>query len=65
MTEGKGGGLNILLHGSPRVGKRTRPVRLNVLSKIVGGVLLTSLAECIAEYTERPLLWLTFSDIGG
>ncbi|KAH8894173.1 P-loop containing nucleoside triphosphate hydrolase protein [Thozetella sp. PMI_491] len=45
LIEGKGEGLNILLHGKPGVGK-------------------TYTAECIAEYTERPLLSLTCSDIG-
>lgn len=64
FVKGKGEGKIFLLHGKPGVGKTytagTRGI-LYIEKRATSAKLKT---ECIAEYTKRPLLSLTISDIG-
>ncbi|KAL3298182.1 P-loop containing nucleoside triphosphate hydrolase protein [Colletotrichum asianum] len=53
FVRGKGNGLIFLLHGKPGVGKTCTAGKLNFIFQ-----------ECIAEFTRRPLMILTTSDIG-
>lgn len=60
---GKGEGLTFLLHGKPGVGK-THTAGTSFYNWKHNGENIHVGAECIAHYTERPLLTLTCSDIG-
>ncbi len=67
FMQGKGDGLVFLLHGKPGVGKTytAGPYQRDVRFSSGHPCLLTEAnKECIAEYTERPLLALTCADIG-
>lgn len=72
FVKGKGNGMIFLLHGRPGVGKTYTAGQFDLLalSLPVPSVFddeifqLTSFSECIAEYTKRPLMTLTSSDIG-
>lgn len=72
FVKGKGHGLIFLLHGKPGVGKTCTAGKLSLLIPRSWRYALfihtdiscvPSLTECIAEYTQRPLMVLTSSDI--
>lgn len=74
FVKGKGNGLIFLLHGKPGVGKTctagkicsgcTCPLTSPELFFMQAYIDLIRMIECIAEYTQRPLMVLTSSDIG-
>jgi hypothetical protein len=63
FIENKGEGKIFLLHGSPGVGK-TFVRTLDLLTIHTFSLTTLQTAECIAEFTGRPLLSLTCGDLG-
>lgn len=63
FIKGKGSGLIFLLHGKPGVGK-TATAGKSVPSRTHKQILIMICSESIAEFTRRPLMSLTTSDIG-
>ncbi|KAM3083554.1 hypothetical protein ACMFMG_004201 [Clarireedia jacksonii] len=61
FVQGKGEGQIFLLHGGPGVGKTCTAGKLK---KQQCNTPINHFLECVADYTRRPLLSLTCSDIG-
>lgn len=65
FIKGKGSGLIFLLHGKPGVGKTATAGKSDVSeTHLSRQMLISSHTESIAEFTRRPLMSLTTSDIG-
>lgn len=64
FVKGKGNGLTFLLHGKPGVGKTVTAGKCDAGLMAWKQLTIGSSAESIAEYTKRPLMIVTSSDIG-
>ena len=65
FVEGKGEGKIFLLHGKPGVGKTYTAGRFSGAGAFFCfQLMITKTLECIAQFTKRPLMSLTTSDIG-
>lgn len=63
FVSGKGSGLILLLHGKPGVGKTCTAGKWIMMSLVYSDKSDFG-KECVAEFTQAPLMVLTCSDIG-